>query len=129
MTIGQRIKKARLQKGLTQQELGVLVGFPENSADVRIAQYETSARKPKADIKQKISDVLKINPRYLYMPENYNMTDIVFLLFELGEEMGCVHSDYEEIGKFLIEWTHKNSLLADKTITQQEYMDWIFSLS
>ena len=129
MTIGQRIKKARLHKGLTQQELGVLIGFPKNSADVRIAQYESSARKPKADIKEKLSKVLKINPRYLYMPENYNMTDIIFLLFELGEEMGCVHSDYEETGKFLIEWTHKNALLANKTITQQEYMDWIFSLS
>jgi transcriptional regulator with XRE-family HTH domain len=129
MTIGQRIKKARLRRGLTQQELGVLVGFPKTSADVRIAQYEASARKPKAEIKEKLSNVLKINPRYLYMPENYDMRDIVFLLFELGEEMGCVQSDYEEINKFLIEWTHKNSLLTDNTITQQEYMDWLLSLS
>ena len=102
MTIGQRIKKARLHRGLTQQELGVLVGFPKNSADVRIAQYESSARKPKAEMKEKLSNILKINPRYLYMPENYDMRDIAFLLFELGEEMGCVHSDYMEINNFLI---------------------------
>jgi transcriptional regulator with XRE-family HTH domain len=129
MTIGQRIKKARLQRELTQQELGVLVGFPKNSADVRIAQYEASKRKPKADIKTKLCNILKINPRYLYMPEHYDMRDIAFLLFELGEEMGCVHSDYEEVNSFLIEWMHKNSLLADNTITKQEYMDWLFSLS
>lgn len=28
--------------------LGMLVGFPERSADVRLAQYETGSRKPKA---------------------------------------------------------------------------------
>ena len=72
MTIGQRIKKARLHNGLTQQELGMLIGFPLNSTDVRIAQYESSARKPKADIKEKLSKVLKINLRYLYMTENNN---------------------------------------------------------
>ena len=37
MTIGQRIKKARLHRGLTQQELGLLVGFPKNSADVLLS--------------------------------------------------------------------------------------------
>ena len=42
MTIGQRIRKARLNREITQQELGELVGFPDDSADVRIAQYESS---------------------------------------------------------------------------------------
>ena len=80
-------------------------------------------------MKEKLSNILKINLRYLYMPENYDMRDIAFLLFELGEEMGCVHSDYMEINNFLIEWTNKNSLLADNAITKQEYMEWILSLS
>ena len=36
--------------GMTQKYLGTIVGFPERSADVRLAQYETGTRKPKAEL-------------------------------------------------------------------------------
>ena len=41
MTIGEKIKNARNLRGLTQKELGMKLVFDENSADVRIAQYES----------------------------------------------------------------------------------------
>ena len=34
---------------MTLKYLGMAVGFPEKSADVRLAQYETGERNPKAD--------------------------------------------------------------------------------
>lgn len=40
MTIGQRIKKIRNFRGMTQKQLGMLLGFGDNG-DVRIAQYES----------------------------------------------------------------------------------------
>ena len=50
MAIGERIRFFRNMKGITQKYLGMVVGFPERSADVRMAQYETGSRTPKADL-------------------------------------------------------------------------------
>ena len=48
MAIGERIQFFRKLRGMTQKYLGTQVGFPEKSADVRLAQYETGTRTPKA---------------------------------------------------------------------------------
>ena len=50
MAIGERIHYFRLLRGMTQKQLGNAVGFTENTADVRIAQYESGVRTPKAEI-------------------------------------------------------------------------------
>ena len=42
MAVGDRIKRVRQFRGLTQKELGKLVGFDEKTADIRIAQYESN---------------------------------------------------------------------------------------
>lgn len=47
MTIGQRIKKIRIFRGMTQKELGTMMGFGLNG-DIRIAQYESGVRTPKS---------------------------------------------------------------------------------
>lgn len=49
MTIGERIKELRKLRGLTQKQLGIAVDFDEKNADIRIAQYESGTRTPKAD--------------------------------------------------------------------------------
>ena len=43
MAIGERIHFFRTMRGMTQKYLGLAVGFPERSADVRLAQYETGS--------------------------------------------------------------------------------------
>ena len=48
--------------------LGQQVGFPVASADVRIAQYESGNRTPKADLIQKLADVLGVPSEYLSTP-------------------------------------------------------------
>ena len=47
ITFGRKLKHLRQKNHLTQEELGIALGFPEDSADVRIAQYEADARKPR----------------------------------------------------------------------------------
>ena len=47
MAIGERIRFFRNKRGITQKYLGQMVGFPESSADVRMAQYETGSRTPR----------------------------------------------------------------------------------
>ena len=38
MAIGERIRFFRNKRGMTQKYLGVLMGFPEKAADIRMAQ-------------------------------------------------------------------------------------------
>ena len=57
MTTGERIKKFRIAKGLTQKELGEMVGL----SDDRIRHYELNDRKPKKEVLKKIADSLGVN--------------------------------------------------------------------
>ena len=49
MILGERIKRIRTFRGLTQRELGLKLGYEERNADVRVAQYESGSRTPKTD--------------------------------------------------------------------------------
>ena len=68
MNIGEKIKNARNLRGLTQKELGMKLGFDENSADVRIAQYESGTRTPKSELLSEIAAVLDVNINSLKNP-------------------------------------------------------------
>ena len=50
MAIGERIRFFRNLRGMTQKYLGQMVGFPEKTADIRMAQYESGSRSPKAEL-------------------------------------------------------------------------------
>ena len=57
MTIGERIKYYRLQKGLTQKELATMIGV----AEITIRQYESNKREPKKENVYKLMDALSLN--------------------------------------------------------------------
>ena len=61
MAVGDRIKRARNLRGMTQKELGIAIGFEEKSADIRIAQYESNTRTPKEELLRKIAEVLDVS--------------------------------------------------------------------
>ena len=61
MVLGERIKRIRTFRDLTQRELGLKLGYEERNADVRIAQYESSYRIPKKDTLMEISRILDVN--------------------------------------------------------------------
>ena len=85
MAVGDRIKRARNLRGMTQKELGIAIGFDEKSADIRIAQYESNTRTPKEELLRKIAEVLDVNYRSLYEPTLYAAEDVMYTLFELDE--------------------------------------------
>ena len=58
MAIGERIRFFRNLRGMTQKYLGVLMGFPEKSADIRMAQYESGSRTPKDDLTNSLAQAL-----------------------------------------------------------------------
>ena len=76
ITFGRKLKHLRQKNHLTQKELGIALGFSEDSADVRIAQYEADARKPRDEILVKMAkilcvpiDILTVD-EYFYPAEN-----------------------------------------------------------
>ena len=66
MTVGEKIKKIRTFRGITQKELGLAVGFEEKGADNRIAQYETNYRVPKRELLDKIAQALRVDFQNFY---------------------------------------------------------------
>ena len=141
MQVGQRIRQARQHRKLTQKELGLMVGFDINTAKVRIAQYELSARTPKEDMRDKLATALKVNPRYFSDANLNDAEDIMFLLFELDnmhkldlttskdetKTQVNIHLNNDLVNNFLVDWATQKQSLANGEITPQEYTDWIFS--
>ncbi|MFT8888001.1 MAG: helix-turn-helix transcriptional regulator [Ethanoligenens sp.] len=68
MAVGDRIKRMRNFRRLTQKEIGFAISFDGKSTDVRIAQYEADTRTPKEDILRKIADALDVNYRVPMIP-------------------------------------------------------------
>jgi transcriptional regulator with XRE-family HTH domain len=144
MKIGQKIKSMRKLRGMTQKELGMAVGFSENTADVRIDQYEAEKRSPKDDVLKKISKALSIDFLSLATPAPESLAGVMYTLFELDEygyNLQLVKTGYEDdindtrprtaislggssINGFLEEWAIRKRELAEKKITIEEYTEW-----
>lgn len=77
--VGARIRKIRSEKGLSQAELGEMVGL---TAD-RIQKYENGARKPKTDLLKKIAEALQVSTLALVDPVTTNYYGALFAMFEL----------------------------------------------
>lgn len=77
--VGDRIRKIRTEKGLSQSELGEMVGL---TAD-RIQKYENGARKPKMDLLKKIASALGVSTLALVDPTTTNYIGAMFAMFEL----------------------------------------------
>lgn len=66
MFIGEKIRRIRIFRGMTQKELGIALGLNEKGADNRVTQYENGYRIPKPELLDKIAQVLRINPQNLH---------------------------------------------------------------
>lgn len=72
MTLGERIKKARQDKGLTQAELGKLLG----STDATVNRYEKDIRKPDPDTLVNISKILNVSVNWLLGQDDIDLIDV-----------------------------------------------------
>ena len=140
MAIGERIHFLRTLRGMTQKYLGVMVGFPEKSADVRLAQYETGARTPKADLTASLANALDVSPQALAVPDIDSYTGLMHTLFTLEDRYGlqideadgevCLkvdvrkNKDAAELHKMLCSWRQAAAMLKTGEISQEEYDRW-----
>ena len=140
MAIGERIRFLRNLRGMTQKYLGLLIGFPERSADVRLAQYETGARTPKADLTETLAKALDVSPHALNVPNIDSTIGIAHTLFALEDIYGltvskedgvlCLVADVHrnpkarDILALLDSWQEISTLRRMGDISQEEYDQW-----
>ena len=140
MAIGERINFFRNLRGMTQKYLGVRVGFPERSADVRLAQYETGTRTPKAEMTAALANILDVSPQALSVPDIDSYIGLTHTLFTLEDRYGLkvcecdgeVHlrvdvnhgKDAAELSKSLAAWCEQAAKLEAGEISKEEYDRW-----
>ena len=143
MAIGERIHFFRIMRGMTQKYLGMLVGFPERSADVRLAQYETGSRKPKAELTAALAQALDVAPQALDIPDIDSQIGLMHTLFALKDIYGLTISETdgevclkiskdkgkaaEELLQMLTVWQDQDANLTPEEISREEYDQWRYN--
>jgi len=94
MSIGEKIKQARIAKGMTQTELGHALGI----SGVAIMRYEKEVREPKLEMLQRIAEELDISYAYLLGWENSSgEQDMGRTAIEIADEIFADRNDIMEI--------------------------------
>ena len=145
MAINERIRFFRNLKGITQKQLGIVAGFPENTADVRMAQYEAGTRTPKSDLVKTLSDVLGVSTMALTVPNIESAEGLMHTLFVLEDLYGLKVSEFdgdvclrvdptkskdaEKLYAMLCDWQNLSLAKERREISQDEYDKWRYNFS
>ena len=142
MAIGERIRYIRNLRGMTQKYLGMKIGFSENTADVRMTQYESGSRTPKEKMVADLANILEVCPQALTIPDIDNYIGLAHTLFALEDLYGfkinnndgqlCLTLDRENksyLSMFDIfnAWSAEAEKLKSGEITEDEYNTWRYN--
>lgn len=140
MAIGKRIRFFRNRKSMTQKQLGEILGFLGKTSDVRVAQYESEARKPKLDLVKEMAHVFDVSPRALDVPDIDSYLGLMHTLFALEDMYGlkigeidgevCLRLDkstgstYSTMFDMFHAWQEQAARLEQGEISREEYDQW-----
>jgi len=140
MITGKRIKRIRNLRGMTQKELGSKAGFTNENCDARIGQYESGARTPKQNIRNRLAEALKVGVAAISEPSVDSDIDVMHALFMLDDiyNLRILKTD---IGDLCIMVTPNNATLYENmadweyiqreydkgAMTRDEYEDWKYN--
>ena len=143
MAIGERIRFFRNLRGMTQKYLGTVVGFPEKTADIRMAQYESGSRTPKADLTENLAGVLGVSPLALSVPDIDSYLGLMHTLFTLEDRYGltiekgengvsmrvdpCKGKDAAELSEMLNAWAEQAEKYRKGDISREDYDKWRYN--
>lgn len=143
MAIGERIRFFRNLRGMTQKYLGTVVGFPEKTADIRMAQYESGSRTPKADLTENLAGVLGVSPLALSVPDIDSYLGLMHTLFTLEDRYGLTveksengvsmrvdphkGKDAAELSEMLNAWAEQAEKYRNGDISREDYDKWRYN--
>lgn len=143
MAIGERIRFFRNLRGMTQKYLGTLVGFPEKTADIRMAQYESGSRTPKSDLTENLASVLGVSPLALSVPDIDSYLGLMHTLFTLEDRYGLTvektengvslrvdprkGKDAAELSEMINAWAEQAEKYHNGDISREDYDNWRYN--
>lgn len=143
MAIAERIYFFRNLRGMTQKVLGKMIGFPERSADVRIAQYESGTRTPKDDVTAALATEMGISPLALTVPDIDTFDGMMHTLFALEDRIGLrvvecdgkahllVDPEFSKssaaLSQAIAAWRECAAKLESGEITREDYDNWRYN--
>lgn len=143
MAIGERIRFIRNLRGMTQKWLGIAVGFPEKTADIRMAQYESGTRTPKSDLTEALAHALSVSPMALTVPDIDSDYGIMHTLFTLEDLHGlridrldgeiCIRLDkgmgtsYQTMLDMFSAWQKEAEKFKNGEISKEDYDHWRYT--
>ena len=143
MAIGERIRFFRNLRGMTQKYLGQMVGFPEKTADIRMAQYESGSRTPKAELTESLAGALGVSPLALSVPDIDSYLGLMHTLFTLEDRYGLTvetgedgvslrvdprkGKDAAELSEMLNAWAEQSEKYHNGDINRDEYDKWRYN--
>lgn len=129
--IGKRIRCIRKKRNMTMKYLGMAVGLPESSADIRISQYESSQRTPKAKLLSKIAEQLGVSLYALLTPELNTVAGVMHTLFIMedlyGFEIKIINRTSDELDNAINEWQDQHNKFVGGEISKEEYDNWRYN--
>ena len=143
MAIGERIRFFRNLRGMTQKYLGQVVGFPEKTADIRMAQYESGSRTPKAELTENLADALGVSPLALSVPDVDSYLGLMHTLFTLEDRYGLTvetgengvslrvdprkGKDADGLSEMLVAWAEQAEKYRNGEINREDYDKWRYN--
>ena len=143
MAIGERIRFFRNLRGMTQKYLGQVVGFPEKTADIRMAQYEAGSRTPKAELTKTLANALEVSPLALDIPDIDSYLGLMHTLFALEDRYGLTIENREgevvfrfdprkgkdaaTISEMVYAWSAAAEKYRKGEISKDEYDKWRYN--
>lgn len=123
MTISEKIKTIRKERGLTQKQFGDLCGIHE----VQIRKYERGEVTPKMENIKKIADGLGIHPSDLIGPEWFDLELGPEKLSDLRDSVNTLCAVNKIFGESASDLISKFSELND--LGQQKALDYVSDLT
>ncbi len=131
MKIGEKIRKFRTEKGLSQKELAKMAGLSEPA----IRNYELGNRTPSDKQIDAIAGALDISPFAISNPDIESYIGVMHTLFALEEEYGATlvcepGATYitfpagSDLRSRLSDWGEVFAKLKDGSMTKEEYKEW-----
>ena len=131
MAIGERIRFFRNLRGMTQKWLGQAVGFPQKTADIRMAQYESGSRTPKEDLVKTLAGVLEVSPLALRIPDIDSELGFIHTLFAVEDLYGVrVEKNENEdrsVFQMLAAWAEQAEKYRSGEISKEQYDEWRYT--
>lgn len=107
MTIGEKIKKYRLEKNLSQKQVAIRAGMSEPA----IRNYELGNRTPSDKQIEKIALALGVSPFALSNPNLDSYVGVMHALFYLEDEYGLVPDEIN--GQFCLKFKDRFSTASN----------------